>query len=149
MILSNKTEDIIYDSQNFEDIFDFSNLDENHELFSNKNRKLICKFKIETPKNFWIDEFACLKSKVYSFKCKDNIESKTKIKRISKYESKHISFEEFKKCSNGKENQRVCNNQFLRSINHEMHLQEIEKSTLSIFDDKRCYKNETESKPWN
>ena len=30
-----------------------------------------------------------------------------------------------------------------------MHLQGIEKSTLSIFDDKRYYKKETESKPWN
>ena len=30
-----------------------------------------------------------------------------------------------------------------------MHFQEIKKSTLSIFDDKRCYINETESKPWN
>ena len=30
---------------------------------------------------------------------------------------------------------------FLRSINHEMYLQEIKKSTLSYFDDKRCYEN--------
>ena len=30
-----------------------------------------------------------------------------------------------------------------------MLLQEIKKSTLSIFDDKRCYINETENKPWN
>ena len=36
----------------------------------------------------------------------------------------------------------------LRSIYHDMHLQEIKKSTLSIFNDKRCYINETESKPW-
>ena len=27
--------------------------------------------------------------------------------------------------------------------------QEIKTSTLSIFDDKRCYKNETKSIPWN
>ena len=30
-----------------------------------------------------------------------------------------------------------------------MHLQEVKKSTLTIFDDKRCYINETESIPWN
>ena len=30
-----------------------------------------------------------------------------------------------------------------------MHIQEVKKSTLSIFDDKRCYLNETESEPWN
>ena len=30
-----------------------------------------------------------------------------------------------------------------------MYLQRVKKSTLSIFGDKRCYINETESKPWN
>ena len=44
--------DIIKDLKDFEDLFDFSNLNENHELFSNKNKKVIGKFKIETPKNF-------------------------------------------------------------------------------------------------
>ena len=39
MILSMKTKDIIKDLKNLEDNFDFSNLDENHELFSNKNKK--------------------------------------------------------------------------------------------------------------
>ena len=32
-------------------------------------------------KNIWIDEFVCLRSKAYSFKSKDSIESKNKIKR--------------------------------------------------------------------
>ena len=35
---SMKTKNIIEDLKNLEDIFDFSNLDENHELFSNKNK---------------------------------------------------------------------------------------------------------------
>ena len=50
-VLSVNTKDFIKDSKNLEDIFDFSNFDKNHELFSNKNKKLIGKFKIETPKN--------------------------------------------------------------------------------------------------
>ena len=82
MILSMKTKDIIKDLKNLEDIFDFSNLDENHELFSNINKKIIGKFKIETPKNVIIDEFVCLRSKAYSFKCKDNKEDKNKIKEF-------------------------------------------------------------------
>ena len=82
MILSIKTKDIIKDLKNLEDIFDFSNLDENHELFSNINKKVIGKFKIETPKNIWIDEFVCLRSKAYSFKCKDNKEDKNEIKEF-------------------------------------------------------------------
>ena len=44
MILSMKSKDIIEDLKNLEDIFDFSNIDENHELFSNRNKKVIGKF---------------------------------------------------------------------------------------------------------
>ena len=114
-----------------------------------KFKKTIGKFEIETHKNIWIDEFVCLRSKVYSFKSKDNIESKNKIKGISKSQSKHFEFQEYEKCLDGEEYQRECNNYILRSINCEMHLQEIKKSTVSIFDDKRCYINEAKSKPWN
>ena len=84
---------------------------------------------------------------MYAFKCGDD--SKNKLKSISKSQPKHIKFEKYKKCLDGEEYQRECINYLLRSINHEMHLQEIKKSTLSIFDYKRCYINETESKPWN
>ena len=81
-VLSVDTKDIVEDLKNLEDIFDFSNLDNNHELFSKKNKKVICKFKIKTPKNIWIDEFVCLRSKMYAFKCGDS--SKNKLKGISK-----------------------------------------------------------------
>ena len=146
-ILSVNTKDIIKDLKKLEDIFDFSNLDENHELFSNKNKKVIGKFKIETPKNIWIDEFVCLRSKTYAFKCGND--SKNKLKGISKSQSKHIEFEEYYNCLFDGEHQRECSNYIIRSINHEMVLQEVKKSTLSHFDDKRCYINETESIPWN
>ena len=108
MILSIKTNDIIKDLKNLENIFDFSNLDKNHELYSEKNKKIIGKFKIETPKNIWIDEFVCLRSKAYSFKCKNNDENKNKIKGISKSQSKHIKFEEYYNCLFGKEYQKEC-----------------------------------------
>ena len=55
--LSVNTKDIIKDFKNLEDIFELSNIDKNHELFSHKNKKVICISKIETPKNNWIDEF--------------------------------------------------------------------------------------------
>ena len=80
MILSMNTKDIINDLKNLEDIFNFRNLDENHELFSNENKKVIGKFEIETPKKYRTDEFVCLRSKAYSFKCNDNIENKNKKK---------------------------------------------------------------------
>ena len=146
-VLSIETENIINDLKNLEKLFDFSNLDKNHELFSNKNKKVVGKFKIETPKNIWIDEFVALRSKCYAFKCGDN--SKNKLKGISKSYSKNIKFVEYKKCLDGEDYQRECDNYILRSINHEMVLQKIKKSTLSIFDDKRCYINNIESNPWN
>ena len=127
MFLSIKTKDIIKDSKNLEDIYDFSNLDKNHELYSEKNKKVIGKFKTETPKNIWIDEFVCLRSKAYSFKCKNNDENKNKIKGISKSQSKHIKFEEFYNCLFGEEYQKECDIYIIRSINHEMVLQEVKK----------------------
>ena len=81
-VLSVNKKDSIKDLKNLEDIFDFSNLDKNHQLFSNKNKKVIGKFKIETPKNIWIDELICLRNKMYVFKCGND--SKNKLKGISK-----------------------------------------------------------------
>ena len=49
-VSSMKTEKIIKDLKNSEDIFDFSNLDENHKLLSNKNNNVFGKLKIETSK---------------------------------------------------------------------------------------------------
>ena len=64
MILRMNTKDFIKDLKNLEDIFDFSTLDENHELFSEKNKKVVGKFKNECPRNFWGDEFICLRKKL-------------------------------------------------------------------------------------
>ena len=146
-ILSVYKKDIFRGLKDLEDMFDFSNLDEKHELFSNKNKKVIGKFKIETPKNIWIDEFIALRGKMYSFKCGDN--SKNKLKDVSKSYSKNVRFEEYKKCLDNKIYRQECDNYIIRSLNHEMYLQRVKKSTLTIFDDKRCFKNNIKSKPWN
>ena len=71
-----------------------------------------------------------------------------KLKGISKSQTKHIEFEDYKKWLDGVEYQKECDLYLLRSINHETYLQKVKKSTLSIFDNKRCYVNETESKLW-
>ena len=62
---------------------------------------------------------------MYAFKCGDD--SKNKLKGISKSQSNHIKFEEYKKFLDGEGYQRECINYFIRSINHEMHLQEVKK----------------------
>ena len=51
-VLSINTKDIIKELTNLEDMFDLSNLDKNHELFSNENKNMIGKFKKETPWRF-------------------------------------------------------------------------------------------------
>ena len=84
---------------------------------------------------------------MYAYRCGDD--NKNKSKGNSKSQSKNIKLEEYKKCLDGKEYQRECNNYIIQSINHEMVLQKVKKLTLSIFDDKRCYIKNIESKPWN
>ena len=76
--LSMKTKEFIKDLKNLQDLFDFSIL-RNQELLSNKNKKVVDKFKKETPKYIWIDEVICLRSEAYSFKCGDDI------KKIEKF----------------------------------------------------------------
>ena len=121
--LSVNTKDTIKCFKNLEDIFKFRNLDKNHELFSNKNKKVIEKFKTETLKKISIDELICLRSKMYAFKCGDD--TKNKLKGISNSQSKHIKFEQCKNCLDGDNYQKECNNYFLRSINHDNKLQEL------------------------
>ena len=124
-VLSVNTEDIIKDLKNLEDIFDFSNLDKNHKIFSNKNENIVGKLNLETPKNFWVDEFVYLRSKMYAFKCGDV--SEKNLKGISKPQSKQIKFEECKNCLDGEEYLEECDNYILRSVNHEMYLQNKNK----------------------
>ena len=84
---------------------------------------------------------------MYAFRCGD--ENKNKLKGISKSQSRNIKFEEYKICLDGEENENICSNYILKSINHDMYMQEIIKSTLSIFDDKRNYLDNYTSLPWN
>ena len=146
-VLSVNTKDIIKDLKTLEDIFDFSNLDKNHKLFSNKNKRVIGFFKIETPKSIWIDEFVCLRSEMYAFKYGND--SKNRKKGISKAQSKNIKFEEYKICLVGEELENECINYILKSSNHDMYMQGTKKTALSIFDDKRNYLDNVVSIPWN
>ena len=78
------TKDIIKELRSFGNLFDFSNLNENHQLFTNKYEKVTVEFKIETPKIVCIDEFNCLRSKMYAIKGGDS--SKNKKKCFSKHQ---------------------------------------------------------------
>ena len=73
------TKDIIKELRSFGNLFDFSNLNENHQLFTNKYEKVTVEFKIETPKIVCIDEFNCLRSKMYAIKGGDSSKNKKNV----------------------------------------------------------------------
>ena len=83
---------------------------------------------------------------MYAYRCENDC--RNKLKGIFKSYSKNYKFDEYKKCLDGEEYQQECHNYFIRSINHEIYLQPVKKSTLSLFDDKRCYINETKHELW-
>ena len=84
------------------------------------------KFKIEMPAYIWSNEFVCLRSKMYAFKCGND--SKNKMKGVSKSQSKIINIQEYKKSLDREEYQRERDNYLIRSLNHEMYLRRVKKS---------------------
>ena len=72
-ILSIKTEDLIKDFD-----FDFSELDENHELYDTMNKEFIGKMKVETSPIIDLNNFVALRSKSYSFIYKGSQKAKQK-----------------------------------------------------------------------
>ena len=87
---------------------------------------------------------------MYAFRCKnkENEEDKNKLESISKHQSKNIKFEEYKKCLDGEKFKNESVNYILKSSNHDMYMQGINKMTLSIFDDKRNYLDNIKKIPW-
>ena len=57
--------------------------------------------KRETPKTILMDEFVCLRSKLYSFNCGDD--RKNNIRAVCKSQPKTINFGEFENCLDGKD----------------------------------------------
>ena len=57
-----------------------------------KIKKVVSKFKTETPKNIWVDKFIAFRSKACSFKCNNEITKK--MKSFLNLFSKHKKMEE-------------------------------------------------------
>ena len=72
-VMSIRTADIVKDLSKLQDqykMFDFSNLNKEHKLFSSEFEKIPGYLKIETPKSLYIDKFVCLRSKCYAYMTK-------------------------------------------------------------------------------
>ena len=149
-IMSIKTTNVINDLSNLQEqynLFDFSNLSKDHQLFSNEYKKIPGYLKIETPKSLYIDKFVCLRSKCYAYTSQlDGYENK--FKGIVKGYKKEISFDQYYKCLMNQTYNQTCTQYCIRSHDHNMYLQQITKKSLSPFDDKREYIKNIQSRAW-
>ena len=133
-----ETEDFYKDiSEDVKDRFDTSDYPENHPsgIPTGINKKVLGMFKDEAGGKT-IKEFVGLRAKLYSFKMDEGGESK-KCKGVKKQVvESSISHEDYKTClRTGKEQLRKQN--ILRSYDHEVYTEEVNKIALSAQDDKR------------
>ena len=133
-----QTEDFYKDiSGDVKDRFDTSDYPEGHPsgIPTGVNKKVLGMFKDEAAgKN--IKEFVGLRAKLYSYKMEEGKENK-KCKGIKKaVVEKSITHEDYKTClETGKEQLRRQN--IIRSYEHTLYTEEINKVALSAADDKR------------
>ena len=133
-----ETEDFYKDiSGDVKDKFDTSDYPENHPsgIPTGENKKVLGMMKDEVAGKI-IKEFVGLRSKLYSFVMDDGVETK-KCKGIKKQVvERSIRHEHYKTClTTGKELLRKQN--ILRSYEHEVYTEEVNKVALSALDDKR------------
>ena len=133
-----QTEDFYKDiSGDVKDRFDTSDYPPNHPsgIPTGCNKKVLGMFKDEVAGRY-IDEFVGLRAKLYSYKMLEGKESK-KCKGVKKMVvTKSITHEDYKNCLfTGKEQLQKMN--VIRSYNHEVYTEVVNKIALCSDDDKR------------
>ena len=130
-----EAEDIYKDFWTDKDMFDNSDYPESSPYYCNTNKKIIGKFKDEAC-GIPITEFVGLKSKMYSC-VKDNEKGEKIAKGIKKSVIKNnIKHEDYKRTLINEEQMRH-KMKTIRSNKHQLGSYEINKVSLSCFDDKR------------
>ena len=130
-----EADDVYQDFWNDKDKFDNSDYPESSTYFNKTNKKVIGKFKDEAA-GVPICEFIGLRSKMYSY-IKDNNKGGKTAKGIKKNVIKiDITHDNYKKTLFNN-NQMYHKMKTIRSENHELGSYEINKVSLSCFDDKR------------
>ena len=133
-----KTNDIYKDmNENVTEIFDTSNYPNNHKsgIRNGINKKVPGKFKDELGGEPIIS-YAGPRAKLYSYLTLSNVEEK-KAKGIKKYAIKNkLMFEDFKECVLNKTTKRITQSN-IRSYDHEVYTEIINKVALNWYDDKR------------
>ena len=126
-----KSEDVYEEFFKHKHLFDFSNYPEDSKFFDQANNKVIGKMKDESEGKI-IGEFVGLKSKMYSIK--KNIDGKE-----SNMEKGVNITNEFNEFRDTLFNKKIIRHKMRRiqGKKHKMRTYEINKISLSIFDDKR------------
>ena len=135
-----ETEDVYKDFWNDKDRFDNSDYPESSQYFNKTNKKVIGKFKNEAA-GMPITEFVGLRSNMYSY-IKDNQKGGKTAKGIKKNIIKNeIKHEDYKSVL--LENKQIHHTmKTIRSSKHQLGSYELNKVSLSCFDDKRYISND-------
>ena len=130
-----KSEDVYEEFFKHKHLFDVSNYPKCSKFFDETNKKVIGKMKDESEGKI-IDEFVGLKSKMYSMKNIDGKESNT-----AKGVNIATEFNEFR---DALFNKNIIRHKMkrIRSKRHKIGTYEINKMSLSVFDDKRFVLND-------
>ena len=129
-ILSIKTTNLLKDLEYFKKDFDFSELDENYQLYNSINKKVIGKRKIETSPILELDNFVALRSKSYSFSNKTLQKAKQKGIQHTPQTTTTTTYS-------------------IRTDAYNLTVQKQDKLALNPFDDKRVYLNPIQSLSWD
>ena len=133
-----QTEDFYKDiSGDVKDRFDTSDYPENHPsgIPTGINKKVLGMFKDEAAGKI-IKEFVGLRSKLYSFIMEEGKENK-RCKGVKRQVVKnYITHEDYKTCLTT-EKEKLVRQNILRSYEHEVYTEEVNKVALSAEDDKR------------
>ena len=138
-----ETSDVYQDFWNDKDKFDNSDYPQDSQYFNTTNKKVIGKFKDEVA-GIPITEFVGLRSKMYSYMKENDDEPKKDNEKISRTAKgikkniikKNITHENYKNVLFNNE-QMHHTMKTIRSNNHQLGSYELNKVSLSCFDDKR------------
>jgi len=130
-----QTENFYKEMEEYQNLFDCSELSKDHQWFSTTNKKVIGKFKDET-KGIEIKEFVGLRSKMYSYILSNEVEIKKAKGTAKSVVKRDLSHSNYKDCITENKLQNVSMTTF-RSDNHTIYTNVIKKIGLSAFDDKR------------
>src|ERR1700759_1967509 len=137
-----QTRNVYQDMYNDKDLFDLSEInDPRYDKYKdNTNKKVLGKFKLEHA-NDPIDEFIGLRSKMYSLQFEDGKEEKKAkgiVKSVIKKDLKHKNYNDI--LESGKK--MYPNMKVIRSQKHRVYTMEMNKVSLSAYDDKRYLKKD-------